>query len=323
MGAKQTHPNFGPILAGHDKSRQAAEGYLRLQKSACMDLRISEPWHLKGEAMGVRILFVDDERGIRLTLPAILESHGYEVTAAATVGEALAAVSGQKFQVLIADLNIGEPGDGFTVVSAMRRTQPECVNFILTGYPAFETALQAIRSQVDDYLVKPAEIQSLVDAIEQKLKSPRAAHAFAIKSISTVMRENLGLITEKTLKAMKAHPELKTVRMTDVARVDHIPGVVEGIANQLEAEHPDSLNEAVLKAASAHGRERREQGYSLPLLAEDTSMLDIAIYEVIQDNLLSMNVSSLVPHLRRVNRSLDLQLGEAIKAFLAGGRKAA
>src|ERR1043166_3921351 len=108
--------------------------------------------------MGVRILFVDDERSIRLTLPKILESHGYEVAVAATVGEALAAVSSQKFQVLIADLNIGEPGDGFTVVSAMRRTQPECVNFILTGYPAFETALQAIRSQVDDYLVKPTEI---------------------------------------------------------------------------------------------------------------------------------------------------------------------
>lgn len=273
--------------------------------------------------MGVRILFVDDERGIRLTLPAILESHGYEVTVAANVGEAIAALSAKQFQVLIADLNIGEPGDGFTVVSAMRRTQPECVNFILTGYPAFETALQAIRSQVDDYLVKPAEIQSLVDAIEQKLKTPRVAHAFAIKSISTVMRENLERIIEKTLKAMKADKELKKVQLTDEARVDHIPGVVNGIADQLEAEHPDLINETTLKAASTHGRERREQGYTLPMLAEDTSLLDIAMYEVIQDNLLSINVSSLVPNLRRVNRSLDLQLGEAIKSFLAGERKAA
>ena len=55
--------------------------------------------------------------------------------------------------VLIADLNVSPPGDGFTVVSAMRCTQPNCVNFILTGFPAFETALEAIRRHVDDYLL--------------------------------------------------------------------------------------------------------------------------------------------------------------------------
>ena len=77
------------------------------------------------------------------------------------VSDALAAISEDRFDVLIADLNIGMPGDGFTVVSAMRRTQPEAVTIILTGYPAFETALEAIRSQVDDYAVKPANIERM------------------------------------------------------------------------------------------------------------------------------------------------------------------
>ena len=88
--------------------------------------------------MRAHILFVDDEPGIRDTLPAILEQHGFQVTVAATVPEALHAITTGKFDVLISDLNIGAAGDGFTVVSAMRRTQPDCVNFILTGYPAFE-----------------------------------------------------------------------------------------------------------------------------------------------------------------------------------------
>jgi ActR/RegA family two-component response regulator len=39
------------------------------------------------------------------------------------------------FDVLISDLNIGHPADGFVVVSAMRRTQPDTLTFILTGYP--------------------------------------------------------------------------------------------------------------------------------------------------------------------------------------------
>ena len=79
--------------------------------------------------MAARILFVDDEPGIRLSLPAVLTIHGFEVTAAGSVAEALDSMNKWPFDVLISDLNIGHPGDGFTVVSAMRRTQPECVTY--------------------------------------------------------------------------------------------------------------------------------------------------------------------------------------------------
>jgi len=75
----------------------------------------------------VRVLFVDDEPGIRLTMPQTLEQHGFSVTAVGTVNEALAEIMSAQFDVLLSDLNIGQPSDGFTVVSAMRRTQPECV----------------------------------------------------------------------------------------------------------------------------------------------------------------------------------------------------
>src|SRR5438046_8538358 len=63
------------------------------------------------------ILFVDDEDSIRLTLPPLLQSYGFEVISAATVAEALGLITRHKFDVLISDLNIGHPGDGFTVVS--------------------------------------------------------------------------------------------------------------------------------------------------------------------------------------------------------------
>ena len=124
--------------------------------------------------MATRILFVDDEAGIRTTLQAILEQHGFQVTTAATVPEALEHLNHATFDVLLSDLNIGQPGDGFTVVSAMRRVQPDAVTFILTGYPDFDTALQAIRSQVDDYLLKPTDVPTLIHAIKRRLR-PSAA----------------------------------------------------------------------------------------------------------------------------------------------------
>src|SRR4051812_579153 len=85
--------------------------------------------------MKERLLFVDDEASIRSTLSAILSQEGFEVTVAASVFEALEKINKHGYDILLSDLNIGQPGDGFTVVSAMRRSQPEAATFILTGYP--------------------------------------------------------------------------------------------------------------------------------------------------------------------------------------------
>ena len=120
-----------------------------------------------------RVLFVDDEPSIRLTLPSVLERHGFKVTTAASVSAALREIRTSRFDVLLSDLNIGEEGDGFRIVSAMRSAQPRCVNVILTGYPALESAVQAIRSQVDDYLVKPADVDTIIQVLREKLASRR------------------------------------------------------------------------------------------------------------------------------------------------------
>src|SRR5438045_1196870 len=120
-----------------------------------------------------RLLFVDDEEGIRETLPLLLQARGFDVRVVATVPEALAEIRSHKFDVLLSDLNIGKDGDGFTVIRTMRRTHPNCIAILLTGYPAFETAVQAIEDEVEGYLVKPADINSLVSTIERKLSSQK------------------------------------------------------------------------------------------------------------------------------------------------------
>jgi DNA-binding NtrC family response regulator len=132
----------------------------------------------------VRVLFVDDEPGIRITMPQILRRHGLSVRAVATGNHALAEIASAQFDVLISDLNIGQPGDGFTVVSAMRCAQPNCVTIILTGYPDPETALEAIRSQVDGYLIKPAQIPTLMSLIQEKLQQRNSGRSAATKRLA-------------------------------------------------------------------------------------------------------------------------------------------
>jgi ActR/RegA family two-component response regulator len=118
---------------------------------------------------GKRLLFVDDEDSIRLTLPLVLKQRGFDVNVAASVAEAISKMQTQKFDVLLSDLNIGEAGDGFAVVRAARRMNARCVTIILTGYPGFETAVEGIRQEIDDYVVKPADIDTLIDTVERRL----------------------------------------------------------------------------------------------------------------------------------------------------------
>jgi DNA-binding NtrC family response regulator len=121
-----------------------------------------------------RILFVDDEAGIRATLPVILKRHGFSVVVAATVTEAIDQIRQQKFDLLLSDLNIEREGDGFEVVRAMRDAYPRCVNIILTGYPGVESAIEGIRQSIDDYILKPTDAAKLVALLAGKVAARKA-----------------------------------------------------------------------------------------------------------------------------------------------------
>src|SRR5437588_3928121 len=185
---------------------------------------------------GTRLLFVDDEPSIRLTLSSILEQAGFQVAVASTVAEALALITAQQYDVLVSDLNIGEPGDGFTVVSAMRRVQPEAVTFILTGYPAFETALRAIREQVDDFITKPTDIPELISSIQKKLTERKKSPQVATKRLTEIISEHKQQIVEGWLAEMERVPEISRVKLSRDQRVNHLPEVLDALIRGREAE---------------------------------------------------------------------------------------
>ena len=265
----------------------------------------------------VRILFVDDEPNIRHTLPAVLQQHGFDIRVASSVPEALVEISSQQFDVLISDLNIGHPADGYVVVNSMRRTQPNCINFILTGYPSFETALQALRAQVDDYLVKPTEIETLVTTIEQKLNNRQPHRPLSLKPVTRVIRENIREITGRSLSAMKTHPELGVLPLSDKERINNLPAMLAELSEHVESPATGEIRQYDLTSAAEHGRLRRKQGYSVTMLVDDTGIVDQSIFDVIQDNLLALDMSRVISDLKRLSYHLEAQLKETLSTFLA------
>jgi ActR/RegA family two-component response regulator len=262
-----------------------------------------------------KILFLDDEENIRLMLGMYLQEQDFSVTTAGTVPEALKLITQQTFDVLIADLNVGHPGDGFTVVSAMRRTQPRAVTFILTGYPAFETALEAIRLQVDDYLTKPTDTDSLAQKIRSRLSDPKVEHRIQPKRLTEIVSEHRKAITSEWLKLATDDLELGAIEISETERTDHVPRVLDVALKICLGEE---LGAADRTAARDHGIARRKQGYTIPLLIRETRLLETVLYRCVQKNLLAVMISHLLTDLISVEQTLQILLEESASAFLEG-----
>jgi ActR/RegA family two-component response regulator len=265
-------------------------------------------------SMERRLLFVDDEEVIRITLTAILSQNGFEVTTAATVPEALQKITSEKFDVLLSDLNIGNPGDGLTVVSAMRRTQPDAVTMILTGYPAFETALEAIRQQVDEYVLKPADVPALIRSIESKLAMPpRQRQLPPPKRVAMLLQENLDRIEELWLSAVATSSALSRTSTTREKRLRRIRAVLLGVIRAAQV----YAGQESLHPGPGHDIAARDYEGCAPIMVlREFCLLRGILSRVVQENLLAVNLSYAIPDLARVNETLDEQTQAALELLL-------
>jgi DNA-binding response OmpR family regulator len=262
------------------------------------------------------VLFVDDEPAFRLTTAAILRGAGYHVTAVSTVSQALSEITTSKFSLLITDLNIGHPADGFTVVSAMRRTQPDCVTLIVTGFPGFDTALKALQSQVDDYLIKPVPALTLLAVVEQKLLAREPHRVADTKRVSQIIEDHTFEIVQLALRRMLSHPELGALCITDEQRIEDIPHILAELQAMLESGSAEIM-QSTLRGAEQRGRKRYQLGYTVSMLVTQVRILERAIYDVIHKNISTVNLSFFMFELKQLNESLTIQLECTLKAYMA------
>jgi hypothetical protein len=176
--------------------------------------------------------------------------------------------------------------------------------------------LEAIGQQVDDYFAKPSGVGTLVQTILDTLKSPRRIRKFQNQPLAVLLREHIADIVSRAILAMKVHSRLSALPLSDKDREDHLTKVVGQLAEFLESE-PTEHTSKRLKAAAKHGKTRQRQGYSPILLVDDIRVLGTAIYSVVQENLLNLNMSNLILDLCRINDSLEAQLQEALQALLS------
>ncbi|MEO0286594.1 MAG: sigma-54 dependent transcriptional regulator [candidate division WOR-3 bacterium] len=114
--------------------------------------------------MKVRILLVDDDRGILATVTKFLESCGYEAFAFESGQVAIREVSNIKPNIAIIDMRMPEIS-GMDLLSEIKKYDPNIYVIMITAYGTVDSVIEALRRRVDDFLLKPFKIQDLESAL--------------------------------------------------------------------------------------------------------------------------------------------------------------
>ena len=104
----------------------------------------------------LRILIIDDEANIRLTLGMCLEADGHTVVAHGNIQDALEEISRRVFDLVFLDVRLGMD-NGLDFLPALRAESPWAQVIVITAYASIETAVDAIKKGATDYLAKPFE----------------------------------------------------------------------------------------------------------------------------------------------------------------------
>ncbi len=114
-----------------------------------------------------RILLVDDELAILLTLKAILEMNGFEVETAASAKEATAKLTAHEFHMVITDMRMETETAGYDVIRLARKQAYNPATAILTAFPSLGSDWRHAGAQ--SLLVKPVGTEDLLRQIESLL----------------------------------------------------------------------------------------------------------------------------------------------------------
>ncbi len=157
-----------------------------------------------------RVLVVDNEQSVVVSVKAILQLDGYDVATTTSGAQARAMVREVEYDLVLIDLRLDE-GDGLDLLKAVRERYPETVTIVLTGHASLESAIQALRAGAYDYLVKPTEVEELRSTVARGIERRRLGQELRLR-VTELAALNASLqqrIDEATAELKERYEQLK------------------------------------------------------------------------------------------------------------------
>jgi DNA-binding response OmpR family regulator len=271
-----------------------------------------------------KVLLVDDDDAVREMMNATLERKGFDVVAVSSVPEALRHITTESFDVLITDLHMPNPGDGFAVVTAMRHSQPDALTLLVSGYPDVQSAMAAIVLEADEIIIKPFEVGRLAELVREKINTRKPAARLEKERVGVILQRCITGIVEDWLVRVKQSRELNHLPLNDSERTGHLPKLVEDLVVRLSKPGSTKDSDAISSdAAVAHGKLRYLQGYTPAMLVHESRILQVTLFGTLQNNLSLLDFSLVLPDVMTIADEVDAQLTQSMDGYMKVMQKAA
>ena len=150
------------------------------------------------------VLLVDDARIVLRVVEKALGDAGFSLAATENAGEALRLVGEQEFACALIDRHLVD-ADGLEIVKEIRKRQPRCACVLITAYPSLESAVEALRNGVVDYIQKPsADFYRIVDRVQNAIRLQRRRDGESASDEPPRDRAELAKGAERIIDAVRA-----------------------------------------------------------------------------------------------------------------------
>jgi len=151
-----------------------------------------------------RVLIVDDEETIRVTVSAAMRRAGFETQTAADAVQAMELLERHSFDLAFLDLRLPGAMDGVALLSEIRSRSPETEVIMISAHATLESAIAALRLGAFDYLLKPFTMLQLVEIAERAMAKRRETSR-AVSSETAERAEQMPRIRVDRLQRMVFH----------------------------------------------------------------------------------------------------------------------
>ena len=130
-----------------------------------------------------KILIVDDDENIRKTMKAILEEENYSVDLATNGKEAIQMTNEKMYNLALLDIRLPDI-EGVELLQLLKEYVPRTRKIMVTGYPTIQNAVMAINKKADAYLLKPVDIEELLQIVKEQLRAQEEERSFSEEKVA-------------------------------------------------------------------------------------------------------------------------------------------
>jgi len=142
----------------------------------------------------------------------------------------------------------------------------------------------------------------------------KQTEALPTESVASILERDLNAVIQRWISLVEQNPELTVVPLSIKDRAAHLPKLIQDLITRLRL--PKSAIALDSLSAREHGELRHKQGYTVPMVVDESRLLQVSIFSTLNDNVRTVDFSTLLPDVITIADEVDSQLKQSASRYM-------